>query len=117
MVIETDREIPRLRAVLRDLVALSSIPATWIGREPSGVAARLADALIGLLQVDFVFVRLSDPGGAGAVEVMRGSAWTTFPQWFERHLATNGRLSGKEIIPEVGGGEEPYRGVIIPIGV
>jgi signal transduction histidine kinase/PAS domain-containing protein len=116
MRVDTDAEVLRLRAVLRDLVALSTIPVTWVGREPPDVAGGLADALIGLLQLDFAFVRLCDPGGAGAVEVMRGDAWTGFPQWLERHRATGGRLSGEEIVPEVGG-DEPYRGVVIPIGV
>ena len=49
----------RLQAVLRDLVALSAIPAVWVGSEPPAVAAGLADALVDLLQPDFVFVRLS----------------------------------------------------------
>jgi PAS domain S-box-containing protein len=110
-------EILRLRAVLRDLVALSTIPATWIGREPPDVAAGLADAVIELLQLDFASVRLRDPGGADAVDVMRGNAWPTFPQWLDRHLATSGGLWGKEIIPDVGGGEELLHGVVIPIGV
>ena len=65
MPIGTDAEILRLRAGLRDLVALSTIPVAWIGREPPDVAAGLADALIGLLAVDFASVRLSDPGGVG----------------------------------------------------
>ena len=107
----------RLRTVLRDLVALSAIPAVWVGREPPAVAAGLADALIGLLQLDFAFVRLCDPGGAGAVDVTRGNAWKSFPEWLERHLATGGRFSGKEIIPDVDDGEEPCRGVVMPIGV
>ncbi|HWE14476.1 MAG TPA: GAF domain-containing protein [Solirubrobacteraceae bacterium] len=115
--IGTDPEILRLRSVLRDLVALSTIPTTWIGREPSGVAAGLADALIGLLQVDFAFVRLSDPGGAGAVDVMRGNGWPMFPQWLEHHLAARGRLSVKEVVDGVGGGSQRCRGVVIPIGV
>ena len=117
MLADTDPQILRLRAGFRDLVALSSIPATWVGRAPCDVARGLADALTGLLQLDFACVQLCDPGGAGAVEVMRGNAWTTFPQWLERHLAANGRISRKEIIPDVAGGEEPYRGVVIPIGV
>lgn len=52
-----DAEIVALRAMLRDLVALSAIPAAWVGREPAARAAGLADALIGLLQLDFVYVR------------------------------------------------------------
>src|SRR3989442_15135562 len=39
-------EIPGLRTALRDLVALSTIPAAWVGREPSAIAAGLADVLI-----------------------------------------------------------------------
>jgi signal transduction histidine kinase/PAS domain-containing protein len=117
MLTDTDAEILRLRAVVRDLMALSTIPAMWVGREPPAVAAGLADTLIGLLQLDFASVRLCDPGGAGAVDVIRGHAWTTFPQWLERHLASSGRLSGREIIPDVSGGEAPCRGVVIPIGV
>jgi signal transduction histidine kinase/PAS domain-containing protein len=117
MLTTEDAEILRLRTVLRDLVALSAIPAAWIGREPAAVANGLADALIGLLQLDFAFVRLRDPGGAGAVDVTRGDAWKAFPDWLERHLNTNGRLSGKEIIPDVGSGMEPCRAVVMPVGV
>jgi hypothetical protein len=117
VLVDTDAEILRLRTVLRDLVALSAIPAAWIGSEPPAVATGLAEALIGLLELDFVFVRLRDPGGAGAVDVTRGNAWKTSPQWLERHLRSSVQLSGKEIIPDVGGGEEPCRGVVIPVGV
>jgi signal transduction histidine kinase/PAS domain-containing protein len=116
MLIEGDPEILRLRAVLRDLVALSSIPATSIGREPPEVAAGFADALHGLLQVDFAFVRLCDPGGAGAVDAMRGSDWPTFPHWLQGHLAARGRLTGKEVVTDVDG-EERCRGVLIPVGI
>jgi signal transduction histidine kinase len=117
MLVDTDAEILRLRTALRDVVALSAIPAAWSGREPPAVAAGLADALIGLLELDFAFVRLRDPGGAGAVDVTRGNAWKTFPEWLERHLVPSGQLSGKEIIPDVGDGVEPCRGFVIPIGV
>jgi signal transduction histidine kinase len=117
MPIDTDAEIPGRRTVLRDLVALSTIPVAWVGREPPAVAAGLADTLIGLLEVDFAFVRLSDPSGAGAVDVTRGDAWKRFPEWLEAHLPKSGRLSGREIVPDVGGGAELCRGVVIPIGV
>jgi signal transduction histidine kinase len=116
MAIDTNAEISGQRTVLRDLVALSTIPAAWVGRDPPAVAAGLADTLIGLLRLDFAFVRLCDPSGAGAVHVTRGDAWKSFPEWLERHLAKNGRLSGREIIPDIRGGVEPCRGVVIPIG-
>ena len=117
MSVDTDAEIRVLRTVLRDLVALSAIPAALAGREPAAVAAGLADVLIELLQLEFVFVRLCVPSAADAVDVMRGTAWKTFPAWLESHLAESGRLSGIEIIPDVDGGPGPCRGVAIPIGV
>src|SRR5881397_379021 len=73
MAIDPHAEIPRLRTALRDLVALSTIPAAWVGREPPAVAAGLADVLVGSLHLDFAFVRLCDPDGGAAVEVTRGT--------------------------------------------
>jgi signal transduction histidine kinase len=114
---EPDAEVLRLRAVLRDLVALSAIPAVWIGSEPPAVAAGLADALVGLLQLDFAFVRLSDPGGAGAVEVTRGRAWTSFPEWLERHLARSAPFPRKEVVPDADDDSARRRGFAVPVGV
>jgi signal transduction histidine kinase len=117
MSVDAEAELVELRTVLRDLVALSAIPAAWVGREPAAVAGSLADALIGLLQLDFAYVRLCVPNVADVVEVTRGDAWKTFPRWLTSHLAQSGRLSVKEIIPDVGGGGGQCRGVVIPIGV
>ena len=117
MPVDTDAEIRGLRTVLRDLVALSAIPAALAGREPAAVAAGLADALIELLQLEFVFVRLCVPSAADAVDVMRGTARKTFPEWLESRLAESGRLSGIEFIPDVGGRPGTCRGIAIPIGV
>src|SRR6201996_3005369 len=102
---DTDAEVTALRTMLRDLVALSAIPTAWVGREPAAVAAGLADALVDLMQLDFVFVRLRVPSAVGEVDAMRGEAPSTFPEWLESHLAESGRLSGMEIISDVGGGE------------
>jgi signal transduction histidine kinase len=117
MSVDVDSELVELRTVLRDLVALSAIPASWVGREPAAVAVSLADALIGLLQLDFAYVRLCVPDVAEVVDATRGDAWEAFPQWLESRLAGSGRLSVKEIIPDVGGRAGECRGVVIPIGV
>jgi PAS domain S-box-containing protein len=114
---DTDAEIVALRTMLRDLVALSAIPTAWVGKEPAAVAAGLADALVDLLQLDFVFVRLRVPSIASEVDAMRGKAWNTLPGWLESHLTGSGRLSAMETIPGVGDGIEPGRGVVIPVGV
>src|ERR1700751_6219033 len=104
MPVDTGTEIRALRTVLRDLVALSAIPVAWIGREPAAVAAGLADVLTGLLRLDFVFVRLYVPAVDGAVDVTRGNAWKTFPEWLEKHLAESGFFSGIAVVSPAGGG-------------
>ncbi|HKC26620.1 MAG TPA: GAF domain-containing protein [Jatrophihabitans sp.] len=114
---ETAAEALRLRAVLRDVVVLSAIPAAWIGSEPPFVAAELADALVGLLQLDFAFVRLSDAGGAGAAEVTRGDAWQRFPEWLEGHVAGRATLPRKVVVPDIGDDSARRRGFAVPVGV
>jgi signal transduction histidine kinase len=115
--VDADAEVVRLQAVLRDLVALSAIPAVWIDSEPHAVVAGLADALVGMLQLDFAFVRLSNPGGSGAVEVKQGSAWTSFPEWLEGRLATGAPLPRKEVVPDVGDESARRCGFVVPVGV
>jgi signal transduction histidine kinase len=117
MSVDAGTENVALRSVLRDLVALSAIPAAWVGREPAAVAAGLADTLLGLLRLDFVFVRLRVPGVPGTVEVTRGNGWKTFPGWLEKHLSQRSWLFGKEIVPCLDGDGDPCRGVVIPIGI
>ena len=113
----SDIEVLRLRRALRDLVALSTIPAAWVGRAPSDIAAGLADTIAKLLDLDFVFVRLCDPERGAAVDASAGKPWDAFPQWLERRHCTAGSLSHREIIRDVGGGGPPGQGVILPVGV
>src|SRR5580700_7571498 len=105
----------RLQTALRDLVALFAIPAAWIGEGPTAAAAGLADALVAVLQLDFVFVRLRRPDG-GAVDVTRGDAWKGFPDWLERQSAT-ARFPHRTVIADVGDAAEPCRGIAVPIGL
>src|SRR3984893_8695217 len=112
---ESHTETLALRTALRELVALSTIPAAWVGREPPIIAAGLADVLVGSLHLDFAFVRLCDPKGAGAIEVTRGHAWKAFPEWLQTHLGA-GQFLRKEIVADLGSAE-PCRGVVLPIGV
>jgi signal transduction histidine kinase len=113
--VDSDANTLRLQTAMRDLVALFAIPAAWIGEGPPAVAAGLADALVALLQLDFAFVRLRRPDG-GAVDVTRGDAWKGFPDWLERHSATD-RFPHRTVIADVGDASEPCRGIAVPIGV
>jgi C4-dicarboxylate-specific signal transduction histidine kinase len=106
-----------LRTAVRDLVALSTVPAAWVGREPSAIAGGLADVLVNILRLDFAFVRLCDPNGGAAVDVARGSSWPAFPEWLQQYLAVNGRLSRREAVRDLGGGTRGGCGIVIPVGI
>jgi signal transduction histidine kinase len=113
---DTTGDILALRNVARDLVALSAMSAVWVGSEPANMAGGLAEALIGLLQLDSVYVQLSVPGVHQTVDATRGKTWEDFPAWLESRLTTSGWLSGMEVV-SVGGGSETRRAAAIPIGV
>src|SRR5271169_4317120 len=117
MDIDQSAEILRLRATVRDLLALSMIPETWVGKEPSAIATELVDLLIGSLKLDFAFVRLGNPIGCQAVEVIRGDGWKGFPEWLQQRFVRFGQVSRTEIVTNVGGIEKSCCGVVIPIGV
>src|SRR3989441_1058282 len=117
MIMDHSVEVVRLRATVRDLLALSAIPEVWVEREPSALATELADLLIESLRLDFAFVRLCDPGMRQTVEAIRGDAWSTFPEWLQRRLALSGQISRKEVVNLTSGPEESFCGIVIPIGV
>jgi C4-dicarboxylate-specific signal transduction histidine kinase len=109
----------RLRAALRDLVALSTIPAGWIGIEPRTIAAGLADILAESLCFDFAFVRLLDTTGGATIDVTRGRATRQFLDWLQLQLSTLDESLRKQIIPNVvdlDDGLKSLRGIVIPIG-
>ena len=110
----------RLRAALRDLVALSTIPAWWIGIEPRMIAVGLADILVGSLGFDFAFVRLLDPTGGVTIDVTSGCANREFLDWLQAQLSTLDESLRKQIIPNVVGFDDrlkSLRGITIPIGL
>jgi signal transduction histidine kinase len=114
-----DDEHLRLRAALRDLVALSTIPAGWIGIEPRTIAAGLADILAGSLDFDFAFVRLLDPIGGGTIDITSGRTTRKFLDWLQTQLTALDESLRKQIIPnDVGFDDTPksLRGIVIPIG-
>jgi len=77
---EANGEILRLRTALRDLLAVSTLPVAWVGRQPRDIASGLADLLIGSLRLDSAFVRLCDPTLSASVVVPRGDGWKELPQ-------------------------------------
>lgn len=62
-------EVRRLQRTLRDLVAFSA--GAWTGLGPDGIVRNFANVLLNTLDLDLVYVRLAQPGGAGFTETMR----------------------------------------------
>src|SRR5712692_4783328 len=60
---------------MRDLVALTGLPALWLGRPVRAIAESLADALFGALPVDLLYVSLDLPWEGRSIEVARTESW------------------------------------------
>ena len=116
----TDDDNLRLRAALRDLVALSTLPAGWIGTEPRTIAAGLADVLAGSLGFDFAFVRLLDPAGGVTIDVTSGCGSREFSDWLQDQLSILDKSLRRQLLPNVVAFDDRHKslhGIVIPIGV
>jgi PAS domain S-box-containing protein len=67
-------EIRRLRNTMRDLVAFSTLPAIWAGRDEDGVAGSFAEILLNTLALDLVYVRFCHRDSHGDIEVALSKA-------------------------------------------
>jgi PAS domain S-box-containing protein len=64
-------EIKRLHHCMNDLLSILALPAMWSGAEPSQIVHTLLDALLGMLNLDFVYVRLHNSVGDVPIEMAR----------------------------------------------
>ena len=71
-----------LRRTIRDLVALATVPAAWIGREPGQIAEGVADLLISTLRLDAAYVQL-DRSEESPTETSRLESWPEFASWLQ----------------------------------
>ena len=68
---ETANEIKRLQGCINDLISVLALPAMWIGQDPEQIVSTLLDVLVGILRLDFAYVRLNQPVGGDLIEVVR----------------------------------------------
>jgi PAS domain S-box-containing protein len=64
-------DINQLRICIRDLVALSTLPAIWTEYDPQQIADSVAAALVSMLDADFVHVALTARHDEPLIEVTR----------------------------------------------
>ena len=75
-------EARQLRRTVRDLVALATMPATWIGREPQEIARGIADSLTSALELDAIYVRLNHSEEPPS-EICYSENCPAFANWLE----------------------------------
>ena len=61
---EVEAEAVVLRRCVRDLVALSTLPAAWMHSAPLGIVESLAEVVLRILKLDLAYVRVPQIGGA-----------------------------------------------------
>ena len=64
-------EIKRLRRYMNDLVSLLALPAMWSGSKPGDIVHTLLDSLLRMLDLDFVYVGLTNLVDAAPSETLR----------------------------------------------
>jgi len=68
---DTALEVKRLQRCMNDLVSVLALPAVWSGSEPSRILETLLDALLGMLDLDFLFGQVKIHSHNKPVEVLR----------------------------------------------
>jgi PAS domain S-box-containing protein len=62
-------EIKRLQRCINDLVSLLALPAMWSGSKPSDIVQTLLDSVLRMLDLDFVYVSLTNLGDPASESV------------------------------------------------
>src|ERR1700737_1658726 len=119
MTIETITEKNRkLRQIIRDLVALASVPAAWIGREPQQIAESFSDLLMSTLRLDGAYLRLNRQDEK-PIELVRAPQCPEFAEWLKSQetqaWATAGGTNQQRI--EIPCGSRTLYVSVIPIGI
>ena len=64
-------EVRQLKRCINDLVGVVALPAVWSGGEPPQIVGTLLDVLVGMLQLDLVYVRLRHAADGSPLETVR----------------------------------------------
>jgi PAS domain S-box-containing protein len=71
---EVVKQSRTMHRTMRDLIALSALPAAWAGYQPRQIAEGLADALLSTLGLDLIYVCVSRRTSGQEIEISRGGA-------------------------------------------
>jgi PAS domain S-box-containing protein len=117
--LEQHSQILELRRLVRDLIALSALPAMWKDYEPSRIADSAASALASIIGANFVYVGL--PGERPPIDVVMTPAPVDAARRELIAAAVKheiGRAGGRQAIPIANPSlGEPLTLAIAPIGL
>jgi PAS domain S-box-containing protein len=115
---QTPAEAKELKACINDLIAIVALPAIWSGSAPAEIVRTLLDTLVGMLRLDFVYLRLRHSAGEPPIEVLRSPhlySMTSLPPEIEELLKSwsgDGRREWPPLVRNVFGDHDL---VIIPL--
>jgi PAS domain S-box-containing protein len=89
-------EAKHLQRCMNDLLSLFALPAMWSGAGPEQIARALVDALLGMLDLDLVFVRLNPTEDKEAVEMLKTGPKTALANQPQETGAALGRVLGDD---------------------
>jgi PAS domain S-box-containing protein len=110
-----------LRRYLRDLAALTALPAVWQGADPRQIAESLADVLVKVLCPEFVYLRLKGARGEDLVEVARTGQGAAVPDggWAIRgalEACLPGDTSGAAVVSLPHPLDGRVQAAVVPVG-
>jgi PAS domain S-box-containing protein len=82
---QLQQELRHLKRAMRDLVALSMMPAAWVGRGPRDVATGLLELLFSTLRLDAGYVCVDAIAGEPACDLLQAPDRPEFAEWIEEN--------------------------------
>lgn len=99
-------DVASLRRCVRDLAALSALPALWAGSDALRIVESLAEALLGLLRLEFIYIQVQGRDGAIEIEVGRVAGRPS--------AASEARVLGEVLAPWLASGTPMSNSVSLP---
>ena len=118
--VEKLSEPHELRRCIRDLVALSTLPAIWKDYNPNQIADSVAAALVEMLGADFVYLLIPERRGKPLIEVLRAGAPIASDSLEHIRAALRNKLPAcaaqRQLTMAIPGGKGSLRLAFAPIG-
>ena len=67
-------EVKRLQRCMNELVSVLALPAMWSGSEPRRILETFLDALLKILDLDFIYVQARIDAEGAPIEVLRAAS-------------------------------------------